>query len=70
MIREKPHYQLPPKLGLDLRSDGRQKFTSHPTVLKISRLEFKLAKLRKGSSSTDTTLRWLYNSTANYFPDR
>ena len=70
MIWEKPRAVFPPKLGLDLRSGGQQKFSSHPTVLKISRLEFKLAKLRKGYFLIDTTLKWLYNSTANYFPDR
>ena len=69
MIWKKPRAVFSLKLWLDLRSGGRQKFTSHPTVLKISRLEFKLAKLRKRYSLMDTTLKWLYNSTVNYFPD-
>ena len=47
MIWEKPGASLPQKLGLDLRSGRRQKFTSHPTILKISRLEFNLTKIAK-----------------------
>ena len=70
MSWEKPRALFPPKLGLDLRSDRRQKFTSDPTIPKFSRLEFNLAKLRKGYSLIDLTLKWPRRSTVSSKPDR
>ena len=70
MIWEKPRALFPPKLGLDLRSGRRQKFTSDPTILIISRLEFDLAKLRKRYFLNDIPLKWPCNSTVSSKPGR